>query len=222
MNATVFTAVIAIATLAAQPVQAQFLGIGKKKSVDPATSQPCQPSEARTRRNSIFGALASSIAGSALGSAGGTVAGLALPIGSLLSSAIMAKLDCKEQVQAAEATTNAVRGGVGTSSTWTSGTRANVSGTSTVTGENKLADAPAAHRHRCSSSMAMNTAPNGCPQARRSVMRWRHSLGTSRSGRANFAALPPRETIPSTQPAPSPGLAASRDALLRSLQAWQP
>jgi surface antigen len=143
VNATIFTpAVIAIATLAAQPVQAQFFGIGKKKSADPATSQPCQPSEARTRRNSIFGALASSIAGSALGSAGagGTVAGLALPIGSLLSSAIMAKLDCKEQVQAAEATTNAVRGGVGTSSTWTSGTRANVSGTSTVTGENKLAD----------------------------------------------------------------------------------
>ena len=143
MNASAFIpAVIAIATLAAQPVQAQFFGIGKKKSAEPAASQPCQPSEARTRRNSIFGALASGIAGSALGSAGvsGTVAGLALPIGSLLSSAIMAKLDCKEQVQAAEATTSAVRGGVGTSSTWKSDTRANVSGTSTVTGENKLAD----------------------------------------------------------------------------------
>jgi len=141
VNATGFIpVVIAIATLAAQPVQAQFLGIGKKKSASPATSQPCQPSEARTRRNSIFGAIASGFAGSALGSAGGTVASLALPIGSLLSSAIMAKLDCKEQVQAAEATTSAVRGGVGTSSTWTSGTRANVSGTSTVTGENKLAD----------------------------------------------------------------------------------
>ena len=107
MNATIFIpAVIAIAALAAQPAQAQFFGIGKKKSAGPATSQPCQPSEARKRRNSIFGAIASSIAGSALGSAGagGTVAGLALPIGSLLSSAIMAKLDCKEQVQAAEAT----------------------------------------------------------------------------------------------------------------------
>ena len=96
----------------------------------------------RKQRNSIFGALAGSIAGSALGSAGasGAVVGLAVPIGSLLSSAIMAKLDCKEQVQAAEATDSAVRGGVGTSSTWTSETRANVSGTSTVTGENKLAD----------------------------------------------------------------------------------
>ena len=143
MNATIFTpALIAIATLAAQPAQAQFLGIGKKKSASTATGQPCQPSEARTQRNNIFGVIASGIAGSALGSAGvgGTVVGLALPIGSLLSSAIIAKLDCKEQVQAAEATTNAVRGGVGTSSTWTSGTRANVSGTSTVTGETKLAD----------------------------------------------------------------------------------
>ena len=143
MNATVFTpALIAVATLAAQPAQAQLFGIGKKKSASPTTSQPCQPSEARTRRNSILGGIVGGIAGSALGSTGasGAVVGLAIPVGSLLSSAIMDKLDCKEQIQAAEATTNAVRGGVGTSSTWSSGTRANVSGTSTVTGENKLAD----------------------------------------------------------------------------------
>ena len=143
MNATVFIpAVIALAALAAQPVQAQFLGIGKKKSASTATSQPCQQSEARKQRNSIFGALAGSIAGSALGSAGagGAVVGLAVPVGSLLSTAIIDKLDCKEQVQAAEATNSAVRGGVGTSSTWTSESRTNVSGTSTVTGENKLAD----------------------------------------------------------------------------------
>jgi surface antigen len=143
LNATGFIpAVIAIATLVAQPAQAQFLGIGKKKSDSPTTSQPCQPSEARKQRNSIFGALAGSIAGSALGraGAGGAVVGLAVPVGSLLSTAIIEKLDCKEQVQAAEATNSAVRGGVGTSSNWTSETRANVSGTSTVTGEDKLAD----------------------------------------------------------------------------------
>lgn len=143
MNATGFIpAAIAIATLAAQPAQAQFLGIGKKQSESPTTSQPCQPSEARKKRNSLFGAIAGSIAGSALGAAGagGAVVGLALPVGSLLSEAIISKLDCKEQVQAAEATNSAVRGGVGTSSTWTSGTRENVSGSSTVTGEDKLAD----------------------------------------------------------------------------------
>lgn len=143
MNATIFTpAIFALAALAAQPAQAQFFGIGKKKSDSSATSQQCQNSEERKQRNSIFGAIAGGIAGSALGSAGAgsAVVGLAVPVGTLLSTAIIDKLDCKEQVQAAEATTNAVRGGVGTSSTWTSETRANVSGTSTVTGEDKLAD----------------------------------------------------------------------------------
>ena len=143
MKATVFSpALIAIAALVAQPAQAQFLGIGKKKSESSATTEQCQNSETRKQRNSLFGAIAGSIAGSALGSAGasGAVIGLAVPIGTLVTSEILAKLDCKEQVQAAKATDSAVRGGVGTSSTWTSETRANVSGSSTVTGEEKLAD----------------------------------------------------------------------------------
>jgi len=145
LNATVFTpAVIALATLVAQPAQAHFSGTGQQESttVKPVASKSCQPTEARKKRNSLFGAIAGSIAGSALGSAGvgGAMVGLALPVGSLLSTAILDKLDCKEQVQAAEATTTAVRGGVGTSSTWTSGSRENVSGSSTVTGEDKLAD----------------------------------------------------------------------------------
>lgn len=143
MNATgVISAVIALATLAAQPVQAQSSESSQTESASTTTGQQCKTSEAKKRRNSLFGSIASSIAGSALGRAGasGTVVGLALPVGSLLSSEILNKLDCKEQVQAAEATNSAVRGGVGTSSTWTSETRANVSGTSTVTGENKLAD----------------------------------------------------------------------------------
>jgi len=143
LQPTVFIpALFAIVTLAAQPAQAQLFGIGKKKSENAPASQTCQQSEAHKQRNSIFGSIAGSIAGSALGSAGagGGVVGLAVPVGTLLSTAIIEKLDCKEQVQAAEATNSAVRGGVGTSSTWTSETRTNVSGTSTVTGENKLAD----------------------------------------------------------------------------------
>ena len=142
MNATKYiSSAIAIAMLAAQPAPAQFLGIGKKKTESSSTEQ-CQQSEARKQRNSIFGSIAGSIAGSALGSAGasGMVVGLASPIGSLVTSEILAKLDCKEQVQAAKATDSAVRGGVGSSSAWTSETRKNVSGSSTVTGEDKLAD----------------------------------------------------------------------------------
>ena len=141
MIATKFiAAAIAIATLAAQPAQGQFFGLGKKKSAP--TGEQCQQTESQKQRNSIFGAIAGSIAGSALGSAGasGAVVGLAVPVGTLLSSEILNKLDCKEQVQAAKATDSAVRGGVGTSSAWTSESRANVSGTSTVTGEDKLAD----------------------------------------------------------------------------------
>ena len=143
MNATKYiSSAIAIATLAAQPAQAQFLGIGKKKSESSPATQQCEQSEARKQRNSLFGAIAGSIAGSALGSAGasGMVVGLASPIGSLVTSEILSKLDCKEQVQAAKATDTAVRGGVGSSSAWTSESRENVSGTSTVTGEDKLAD----------------------------------------------------------------------------------
>lgn len=133
---------IAIATMVAQPVQAQSSDSGQTETASATTGKECKTSEAKKKRNSLFGSLASSIAGTALGRAGAssTVVGLALPVGSLLSSEILNKLDCKEQVQAAEATNSAVRGGVGTSSAWTSETRANVSGTSTVTGENKLAD----------------------------------------------------------------------------------
>ena len=143
LNATVFTpAVFAIVALAAQPAQAHFLSVEQQESAATAPGQPCKTTEAKKKRNSLFGAIAGSIAGSALGAAGagGAVVGLAMPVGSLLSTAIIEKLDCKEQVQAAKATDTAVRGGVGTSSTWTSETRENVSGTSTVTGENKLAD----------------------------------------------------------------------------------
>jgi surface antigen len=51
-----------------------------------------------------------------------------------LTKAIACRLDPDEQKQAAEATVQATRGGeVGSTAAWTSGTRDNVSGTSTVT-----------------------------------------------------------------------------------------
>lgn len=61
-----------------------------------------------------------------------------------LSEAIACRLDPQEQEQAAGATTKAVenaeRSGAGESVAWESGTRANVSGTSTVDSSTKLAD----------------------------------------------------------------------------------
>ena len=87
-------------------------------------------------------AMLNSLGGSLLGRAGvaGNVVSLALPVGSYLTDELLKKLDCKEQVQAAKATDQAVRGGVGTEVAWKSDSRANVTGKSTVTGEEKLAD----------------------------------------------------------------------------------
>ena len=58
-------------------------------------------------------------------------------IGHSLSDAIARRLDCHEQQQAALATDRAIQGGVGTTATWTSRTRARVSGSSIVTAQDR-------------------------------------------------------------------------------------
>lgn len=129
--------------LAAQPAGAQFGGLlGKKKSAATEEKKSCTPTtEAKKTRNKIFGAVLGGVADRTLGSTGVTsVVGGYLPVGSLLSSAIIAQLNCDEQQQAAEATNEAVRGGVGTESVWTSKSRKNVTGKSKVTSGQKLAD----------------------------------------------------------------------------------
>jgi surface antigen len=94
------------------------------------------------KKSSLFGSIAGSALGSALGSAGvpSSVAGIDLPVGSLLSEGIISLLNCKEQRQAADATQQAVRGGVGTTASWQSENRPSVSGSSTVTGQTARAD----------------------------------------------------------------------------------
>ena len=121
--------------------------------VPPATVAPFAPAAAaekaakrcadetgaKKRKKSMFGAVLGGIASSAVG---GHVGGLgyALPVASLLSDAIIDLLDCKEQKQAAAATDEAVRGGVGTTSTWESESRPGVKGSSTVTAQEQAAD----------------------------------------------------------------------------------
>jgi hypothetical protein len=107
-----------------------------KKHDDASEATKCQPK--KKKHGGMFGAIAGGIAGSALGMAGVPtgIGMLSLPVGSLLTNAILKKLDCKEQVQAATATDTAVRGGVGTTSTWESETRPGVSGSSTVVAQN--------------------------------------------------------------------------------------
>jgi hypothetical protein len=106
------------------------------------SSQQCADTPAKQARRSMFGSILGNIADSALGRAGvpTSVAGVSLPVGSLLSDAIINLLDCHERQQAAKATDEAVRGGVGTEVAWTSDTRPNVTGKSKVTGQEQLAD----------------------------------------------------------------------------------
>ena len=96
----------------------------------------------KKKRGGMFGAIAGGLANAALGRAGvpSSVAGVSIPVGSLLSDAIISQLNCREQVQAATATTEATRGGVGTSAGWTSDTRPGVSGSSTVVAQNARSD----------------------------------------------------------------------------------
>lgn len=95
--------------------------------------QRCQNQTSRRRRGSIIGG----IAGRALGRVGvpSSVAGVGLPTDELLTEAITSMLDCREQQQAAAATNEAIRGGVGTTRNWQSESRPNVSGSSTVTAQ---------------------------------------------------------------------------------------
>lgn len=136
-----FLAVVALAT----PVSAQFGGVlGKVGGTSAQTSDGCPKGKKRSLGSSILGSVAGSIAGSAASRAGGVFS--FVPIAGLtdqLTAAIACRLDPEEQKQAAQATLDATRGegeqadvAVGSSAAWTSSTRADVSGTSTVVARN--------------------------------------------------------------------------------------
>jgi hypothetical protein len=116
----------------------QPAAFAKERGADSA-GQSCKP---KKKKSGMFGAIAGGIAGSVVGGWGAPAAVglLALPVGSLLTDAILRKLDCKEQVQAATATDNATRGGVGTTSSWESETRPGVRGSSTARDQRASAD----------------------------------------------------------------------------------
>lgn len=99
----------------------------------------CADTPQKKAKRSLFGNVLGGIAGGILGSAGGMASSL-IPVGSILADELMKLLDCKEQRQAAKATTEALQGGIGTEVKWKSETRKNVTGSSKVTGEQKLAD----------------------------------------------------------------------------------
>ncbi len=129
----------------AVPAQAQFGGllnsVGRPSD---KTADGCPKGKKKSAGSQIFGSIVGSVAGNAASRAGGVFSWV--PISGLtdqLTSAIACKLDPDEQRKAAQATLDATRGegssaevAVGTSAAWTSSTRADVSGTSTVVARN--------------------------------------------------------------------------------------
>jgi hypothetical protein len=108
-------------------------------ATDEAPGKACKLSEPKKRGSSMLGGMLGNMANRALGR---TPLSGYIPTNTLattLTDAIACKLDAQEQKQAATATTEAVRGGVGSSAQWTSATRPGVSGSSTVTAQTKTA-----------------------------------------------------------------------------------
>jgi len=107
------------------------LGAAHAAQAEQGGSRQCdQSSGARTRRG-IMGGMLGGIANRVTG---GRLAGIPLPT-EMLADAIVNLLDCREREQAAAATDEAMRGGVGTTTEWTSESRPGVRGASTVTAE---------------------------------------------------------------------------------------
>ena len=88
--------------------------------------QKCQDNAQKQAKRSMFGSILGGIAGGVLGRSGvgSEVYSLAMPAASYLGDELLKLLDCKEQQQAATATDEAIKGGVGTEVKWTSDSRA--------------------------------------------------------------------------------------------------
>src|SRR3712207_2246087 len=133
-------AIVMAGLLVAAPVP--VLSVSVAAAQEPAGPK-CADTPQKKAKRSLFGSMLGSVAGSVIGNMGGTagsVASAALPAASMLGEELLRMLDCKEQQQAAKATDDAIRGGVGTEVAWKSESRANVSGKSKVTAAEQLAD----------------------------------------------------------------------------------
>ncbi|HYD24156.1 MAG TPA: hypothetical protein VEB68_05110 [Croceibacterium sp.] len=140
-------ATLAIGVMAA-PAQGQFGGL-LRGSRNKSESKPEGCSEAKRSTGSrIAGGILGGIAGGVAGRAGGLIA--YVPVATLtdqLTASIACRLDPDEQKQAADATLEATRGAdetaapeIGAMAAWTSNTREDVSGTSTVVARDDSAD----------------------------------------------------------------------------------
>ena len=145
----------ALALVCALPAQAQFGGLslgslGKKSSTAETTTNGCPEGKKKSVGASIMGSMAGSMANRV----GGRFASFVpLPeFATILTNAIACKLDQKEQKQAADATLAVTRGdektgdvAVGQTAEWTSSSRKDVKGKSTIVAVEQVPAAPAAN-----------------------------------------------------------------------------
>ena len=146
-------AAIAIMTsscLVATSASAQFGGFSLPSfptisSSSSKSSDGCPKGKSKSQGSSLLGGLIGQGIGKAASAAGISSYFPSAEFADTLTNAVACKLDPAEQKQAASATTEATRGAdgnttepppVGASSSWTSETRENVSGTSTVVARN--------------------------------------------------------------------------------------
>ncbi len=147
ISAGTWLATLALAGLAAAPVNAQLGNLLRRvpqAAADEATASPedksggCPKGKSGSRAGrNLLGGLVRDTVGDAASKAGVYSFTPISEVSDALTNAIACKLDPAEQVQAAAATEVATRGEeVGSTAAWTSETRANVSGSSTVTARN--------------------------------------------------------------------------------------
>ena len=115
---------------AALPISALPAPAAAAQAAQPDGEGRCANQESRRRRGRLLGGIGGGLLRQAVPGSG--YVGF-IPAEEILSEAITAMLDCRERQQAVNATNEAVRGGVGTTATWTSETRPGVTGSSTVT-----------------------------------------------------------------------------------------
>ncbi len=140
-------AILAVSMLAVTPAQAQFGGLLRK--VTTPAPKPSEEGNGGCPKGKKGSSIGRNILGNVLNDAVGNAASKAgvysyVPIGEVsgtLTDAIACRLDPAEQVQAAAATDEVTRGeAVGATANWTSATRPEVSGSSTVAARSDLAN----------------------------------------------------------------------------------
>lgn len=138
-------AIVGCAALSAvsAPAQAQFGGLLSNLPGKQPANDGCPKGKKKSAGSAVLGGILGQAMGSAASRAGITRWVPISGVSDQLTNAIACRLDPEEQKQAAEATLQATRGGseedeveveVGSTAAWTSKTREDVSGSSTVVG----------------------------------------------------------------------------------------